>query len=235
MARTWRSAGIFLLLVQMVNYAASFALIATLGVSATFSHNIAGSISLISGVVFGFLALYLLTMAAGMAGVTGALLKADRGEDVTVGDSVTAAAQMTLPVLGLTILWFIGVYLGFILLIVPGCMLLAAWSVSVPALVAEEAGVFGAFARSRTLTKGFRFKIFLALLLAIVAMYLGFAALAFLWADALSNAGFYGAIALLVGIVAATILTLLTIQALLVAIYGELIDLKGDRVMDVFN
>lgn len=232
-ARTWRSAGLFLLLVQIVNLAASFALIAGLGYSAALG-NVDRGLAMLPGFVIAFSLLYLLFTSAGMVGATAALLKADRGDDVTISDSFTAAARMCLPALGLTILWLIGVYLGLILVIVPGCIVLAMWSVSVPALIAEHTGVIGAFGRSRELTKGHRFKIFLALLLALVALYIAFVALGFLWADVLRSPGIVAAIVFLGGMLIAGVLALLCIQALLVAIYGELIDLKGDRVVDVF-
>jgi hypothetical protein len=50
--------------------------------------------------------------------------------------------------------------LGYILLIVPGLMMLTAWIVAVPAQVVERTGVFGAMARSAELTRGHRWPIF---------------------------------------------------------------------------
>lgn len=49
---------------------------------------------------------------------------------------------------------------GFILLIVPGLMMLTAWIVAVPAQVVERTGVFGAIQRSADLTRGHRWPIF---------------------------------------------------------------------------
>lgn len=171
------------------------------------------------------------------AGATGAMIKADRGEAATLVDCLAFGARKALPSLGLVILWILGVYAGFILLIVPGCILLAMWSVCFPVLIAEDVGVFGAFGRSRALTKGSRGKIFLLLLLFIVAIYAVFGV-------ALGVLGFqFGSLAMATSI--SLWLQVMTVvvgaafslgnNALLVAIYGELIDLKGDRVTDVFE
>jgi len=77
----------------------------------------------------------------------------------------------TLPVFGLTVLWILGVWLGFILLVVPGLILMTMWSLCIPVLVSGEAGVMGSFGRSRALTKGARLKIFALLLLLMVIYY----------------------------------------------------------------
>jgi uncharacterized membrane protein len=76
---------------------------------------------------------------------------------------------MLLPLIGLSILWAIGVGIGFMLLIVPGVIFLMKWAVAVPALVVERGGIFAAFTRSAELTKGARWKIFgLSLLLLVI-------------------------------------------------------------------
>jgi hypothetical protein len=49
---------------------------------------------------------------------------------------------------------------GFILLLVPGLMMLTAWIVAVPAQVVERTGVFGSMQRSADLTRGHRWPIF---------------------------------------------------------------------------
>jgi hypothetical protein len=49
---------------------------------------------------------------------------------------------------------------GYILLVVPGLMMLTAWIVAVPAQVVERTGVFGAMQCSADLTRGHRWPIF---------------------------------------------------------------------------
>ena len=58
---------------------------------------------------------------------------------------------------------------GFMLLIVPGLMLMVIWAVYIPAIVIERAG-FGSFSRSAQLTAGYRWPIFGALLLMFVVL-----------------------------------------------------------------
>jgi hypothetical protein len=58
--------------------------------------------------------------------------------------------------------------LGYLLLIVPGLMMLTAWIVAVPAQVVERTGVFGSMARSAELTRGHRWPIFGLVLIFLV-------------------------------------------------------------------
>ena len=43
--------------------------------------------------------------------------------------------------------------IGFLLLIIPGLILLTVWAVVVPSLVIDKAGIFGSFSRSADLTR----------------------------------------------------------------------------------
>jgi hypothetical protein len=232
-AKTWLSAGVYLVLTQLLMYGGIFATAAAFTLPARLNNPFA----LFSGLFIGIIAAYLLANAAAMAGATAGLLKADRGEAASIGDCFSAGVQMCVPVLGLTILWFLGIYLGFILIIVPGCILLSMWCVAVPALIAEDTGVIGAFGRSRALTKGSRGMIFLTLLLTVIAIYIVYAVLAGVWTALMVSLSLeiIASIGLIIGVLALGILTTLGIQALLVAIYGELVDLKGDYVVDVFG
>lgn len=100
--------------------------------------------------------------------LTRATVSANEGIRATFGESFSAAIRVLLPLIGLSILLAIGVGIGFVLLIVPGIILLMMWAVAVPSLVVERQGVFAAFARSSELTKGARWKIFgLALVLLV--------------------------------------------------------------------
>ena len=57
-----------------------------------------------------------------------------------------AGVHVVLPLVGLILLWSIGIGLGMLLLIIPGIILLLMWSVAIPSLVEERQGVFAAFA-----------------------------------------------------------------------------------------
>lgn len=84
-------------------------------------------------------------------------------------ESLATGLRNFLPLIGLAVLFVLGVGFGFVLLIVPGVMLLCAWCVATPALIAERTGVFGAFGRSADLTRGRRWRIFALLLLVLLA------------------------------------------------------------------
>lgn len=92
----------------------------------------------------------------------------DGKRDHTVGDLFSAASPTILPLIGFGILFAIGVTIGFILLIVPGLILLTIWSVGAPAIVVERVGAVDAFGRSRRLVKGEGWSVFGALLLVLL-------------------------------------------------------------------
>jgi uncharacterized membrane protein len=96
-----------------------------------------------------------------------------QGRRASLGESLGVAVSRVLPVIAVSFLFGLGVALGSILLLVPGVILAVMWSVAVPVTVEEDTGVFGAFARSRALTKGARwsiFGLFLLLLLIMIAI-----------------------------------------------------------------
>ena len=112
------------------------------------------------------------------------------GNKASFGDCLGTGIRTCLPVIGLTIVFSVAIFFGFILLIVPGVMLSIAWAVVVPVLVVEKTGVFATFGRSAELTKGHRWKIFgLYLAIAVLSMVLGFAILPLSSAMTTANEG----------------------------------------------
>jgi hypothetical protein len=83
-----------------------------------------------------------------------ALSAAYLGQQPTVRDSLRFGGRRLLPLLVLVILRSIGLVIGFLLLIVPGVWLYAAWSVAVPVLLIEQAGPIRSLGRSRRLVQG---------------------------------------------------------------------------------
>jgi hypothetical protein len=99
-----------------------------------------------------------------------------RGGEFSLTASVATGLRRLLPLIALSILWGLGVWLGFVLLIVPGLILLVMWCVIVPCCVVERTGPIRSFGRSRELTKGVRWKLFgLFLLVFLIAMVLSIA------------------------------------------------------------
>jgi hypothetical protein len=76
------------------------------------------------------------------------------GERATVDESLRFAATRLLPLILLSILYFLGLIPAFILLIIPGIWLAVAWSLSFPALMSEGLGPVEALKRSYRLVKG---------------------------------------------------------------------------------
>jgi hypothetical protein len=90
------------------------------------------------------------------------------GARATIGESLTTGLRAFLPLIGLSILLSLGIAFGFVLLFVPGLMLLCAWCVAVPVLIAERRGVFECFGRSAELTRGNRWTIFALFVIVLV-------------------------------------------------------------------
>lgn len=75
------------------------------------------------------------------------------GNSEAPGQAIRNVARRTLPLVGLTIISAIGIAIGWLMLLVPGLLLQAAWAVAVPALILEGTGVIAALGRSYALTK----------------------------------------------------------------------------------
>lgn len=97
----------------------------------------------------------------------------DGRRDETVGDLFSSAAPAILPLIAFGILFGIGVAIGFVLVIIPGLILLTFWSVGAPAIVVEGAGPIQAFGRSWRLVRGDAWPVFgtlLVVLLIVIAI-----------------------------------------------------------------
>lgn len=93
------------------------------------------------------------------------------GQKPDIGECLATGLRSFLPLLGLSILLGIAVVFGWVLFLVPGIMMLCAWCVAVPALVADRTGVMGAFSRSAQLTRGNRWRILgLGVIVVIISM-----------------------------------------------------------------
>lgn len=86
------------------------------------------------------------------------------GRDADAGGSALAALMLVLPIIGVEICSSVLIGVGFLLLIVPGLMINCALLVVVPALVEERMGVFASITRSRDLTRGSRWQVFVVVI-----------------------------------------------------------------------
>jgi hypothetical protein len=82
------------------------------------------------------------------------------GQRVSLGQSVSVGLRRLLPVLGTSLLVGLCVTGGFILLVIPGFILMCMLWLAVPVAVVEGQGGTGALGRSRSLTEGVKGTIF---------------------------------------------------------------------------
>ncbi|MDQ6432802.1 glycerophosphoryl diester phosphodiesterase membrane domain-containing protein [Mesorhizobium sp. LHD-90] len=94
------------------------------------------------------------------------------GQQPTFADALSRGIAVLLPIIGLLFLMYLGIGIGFVLLIIPGLYLLIRWSAAVPALVHERLGVLESMRRSSELTKGSRWRIFGLFVILIVAIWI---------------------------------------------------------------
>jgi hypothetical protein len=147
----------------------------------------------------------------------------DGRRDSSVGDLFRMVTPVLLPLLGAGVLAGLGVFFGFLLLVLPGLYLLTIWAVVAPVIVVERESVTEAFGRSRALVKGNGWPVFWSVVLAFLIVFVaafGLAAIAIAVADEL-----------LLLIVVETLAATFTapIPALVAAVlYFRLRELRGD-------
>ncbi len=136
------------LLIAFVIYVGAAIIAALLG--------LAGSFGLFLGAIINVIAAFL---------VQAALVKAvqdvrDGRADLNLGETVSAVLPYVLPVAVASILAGIGIAIGFVLIIVPGLVLLTFWSLIVPSIVIGGEGVFSSFGKSWRTVRGYAWHVF---------------------------------------------------------------------------
>jgi uncharacterized membrane protein YjgN (DUF898 family) len=95
----------------------------------------------------------------------------DGRRDNSVGELFSAAAPYIGTLILNGILAGIAITIGFVLIIIPGLILLTIWAVISPSIVVEDQGVIGAFGRSRELVRGNGWPVFGAIVLAFLIVF----------------------------------------------------------------
>jgi hypothetical protein len=114
------------------------------------------------------LALGVLTLATVVIGTTwlqGAFVYAvqdarDGTFDASVGEVFSRVSSSIAPLLVAGLLAGIGIAIGFVLLVVPGLLLLTIWAVIAPVIVVERKRALESFGRSRELVRGHGWVVF---------------------------------------------------------------------------
>jgi hypothetical protein len=97
----------------------------------------------------------------------------DGRRDSSPGQLLRAVTPMLFQLILVAILAAIGILIGFVLLVIPGLMLLTFWSVVAPVVVLERIGGLQALARSRQLVRGSAWQVFGVILVLDVFVALG--------------------------------------------------------------
>jgi Uncharacterised protein family (UPF0259) len=84
----------------------------------------------------------------------------DGRRDHSAGDLLRAASPVIGQLILVGIVAAIGIVIGFLLIVVPGLILITIWSVAAPVVVLERPGVFAALGRSRELVRGNGWQVF---------------------------------------------------------------------------
>ena len=87
-------------------------------------------------------------------------VREDGKVDWSVGELLKSINPKLLPLLGLSIVVGVLVFIGLIFFIIPGIILALIWFVAVPVMIIEDKGVFDSMSRSGELTKSNRWRLF---------------------------------------------------------------------------
>jgi hypothetical protein len=98
------------------------------------------------------------------AAATYEVLQRLRGATAGVGECLLVGLRRLFPVLAVSVLSWLAMFLGLILLIIPGIIMYVMLSVAIPVCVVERPGIFRSLERSFDLTRGSRWAIFAVLL-----------------------------------------------------------------------
>jgi hypothetical protein len=97
----------------------------------------------------------------------------DGSRDSSIDDLVRATGPVILPLIGAGLLAGLAIGIGFLLLVVPGLILLTIWSVIAPVIVVERSGVMAAFGRSRELVRGNGWQVFGVIVVVYIIVFVG--------------------------------------------------------------
>ncbi len=91
---------------------------------------------------------------------------------VKLGEVCAHAFGNAVPIFVIYVLCALGWAVGGVLLLIPALIFGTLFSVVIPAYVTEKPGIFGAFSRSRALTKGHRWGVFGLWVLMVILFYI---------------------------------------------------------------
>jgi hypothetical protein len=141
----------------------------------------------------------------------------DGRRDATVGQLLQAARPVIGKLILVGIVAGIGIAIGFILIIIPGLILITIWSVAAPVIVLERPPGLGALGRSRELVRGNGWQVFGVIVVLVIGVSIVAAVI-----EAIGDAGGTG-----VGIVVRVIVQILTAPITALAASVLYFELRG--------
>lgn len=95
-------------------------------------------------------------------------------ESIDIGPALKGSARYILPYFGLSILYFLGVFVGFIFLIIPAVFIAFGWMLSYQIMIIERVGVIASIGRAWNLSKGNkRWLLLLAIVFGVIGAIIG--------------------------------------------------------------
>ncbi|MBV9606164.1 MAG: hypothetical protein JO027_13700 [Solirubrobacterales bacterium] len=94
----------------------------------------------------------------------------DGRRDHSIADLIRSVEPVFWPLAAVSILFGLALAVGFLLLIIPGLILMVIWAVVAPVTVLERPGPFAAFGRSRELVRGNGWNVFAVIVLLFLAV-----------------------------------------------------------------
>ncbi len=178
MRDTLGSVGLFVLIVVIAQSLVSYAMQALLlgGAGTTDLEDGSAALSALgrglgSAGSTALLAVMLLGFGLSYSGAIHGLARYAESGDSSLADCFRIGLSRMFPAAALTVLWWLAVWLGLVVLIVPGLVLMAMWALALPALVVERRSILASFGRSRALTRGNRLSILGILVLTVLIYY----------------------------------------------------------------
>jgi Membrane domain of glycerophosphoryl diester phosphodiesterase len=160
--------------------------------------------------------------------------QAVHGHPVVIGAAFRRWLSRFWAIIGISILVFLGLAIGFALLIIPGVIMALRWAVTLPVCMVEGKGPLASMRRSAELTKGHRWKLFgIGVLIYVVAITT--ALVRVLVVGLLAGSGILGGLGLAVpgGIIITAIISLI-LSAIVIAYFNVVAatiyhDLRGAK------